>query len=288
MTENGWKIMGPEEIVYLNGDFLPLAEARISPVDRGFLYGDGLFETLRADGGRVFYLAAHLERLRSSLAVLRMPSTLPLPGAAVLEELLAHNDLVGATAAVKVVVTRGAAGALGLPPPERPTVCALARRYQPPSAVLYKRGWRLHVSGQRLGSPLACHKSLNYLVYQLARQEAVDAGADEAVLLDCRERLAEAAAGSLLVRTRGQWWTPASPCQLPGITVRQTVRLLAAEGVPVGERSAGVEDLAAAETVWVLNSLMGIMPAYEVGRQRLPDPRSGEAERLRLRLFAHG
>jgi branched-chain amino acid aminotransferase/para-aminobenzoate synthetase component 1 len=135
---------------------------------------------------------------------------------------------------------------------------------------------------------LARHKSLNYLFYLVARQAAVDAGADEAVILDAGGHVTETAAGSLLARTDGRWWTPQSPDQLPGITLDQIRRLLRERGQAVDSRTAVPEDLAGAQTVWVLNSLMGIMPVRSVDDHEFPIPAAGEAEVLRTQLFSRG
>jgi branched-chain amino acid aminotransferase len=281
---------GQEQWVCLNGRILALGEARISPLDRGFQYGDGVFTTLRADSGRPLYLSEHLARLAHSLAELRMPveALHSVDWPHILGELLQRNGLRAGEAAVKICVSRGPAPALGLPPAVRPTVFIQARPYEPPGADDYSRGWRLHVYRQGFAPPLARHKSLNYLYYVVARQAAVDAGADEAVVLDTGGHVAETAAGSLLARTDGGWWTPRSPYQLPSITLEQVRRLLGECGETVDSRLAVPDDLAEAQTIWVLNSLMGIMPVRSVDDHELSTPAAGNAEVLRTQLFSRG
>jgi branched-chain amino acid aminotransferase len=122
----------------------------------------------------------------------------------------------------------------------------------------------------------------------VARQAAVDAGADEAVVLDTGGHVAETAAGSLLARTDGGWWTPRSPYQLPSITLEQVRRLLGECGETVDSRLAVPDDLAEAQTIWVLNSLMGIMPVRSVDDHELSTPAAGNAEVLRTQLFSRG
>jgi branched-chain amino acid aminotransferase len=272
-------------IVYLNGEFVPLEEARISPLDRGFQYGDGVFETLRAQSGRILFLAEHLQRLSHSLAELRLPQSTG-DWQTILAELLSRNALTNGVAAVKIIITRGVAAQLGLPRSTAPTLLVQARSYDAPSAEQYRRGWRLHLFRQGFAPPLAGHKSLNYLFYLVARQAALDAGADEAVLLDAQARVTETAAGSLLVRTDGQWWTPRSPHQLPGTTLRQVARMLRDRGQVVPARAAGKEDLASAQTIWVLNSLLGIMPVTHLEDRPMPQVAAAEAAELREVLFA--
>ena len=281
-TVDGW--------VFLNGQILPLGEAWISPLDRGFQYGDGVFTTLRAESGRPLYLTEHLARLAHSLSDLRIAAEhlqrTDWPD--VLGELLQRNGLQSGSAAVKIIVTRGVALPLGLPEVVRPTLFIQARRYQPPSPEQYARGWRLHICRQGYAPPLARHKSLNYLFYMVARQMAVDVGADEAVILDARGRLTETAAGTLLARSDGNWWTPDNPYQLPGVTLEQIQKILQLRGRPVESRSAAPEDLTKAQTIWVLNSLLGVMPVRSVDGHELPVPAAEEARGLREELFFRG
>jgi branched-chain amino acid aminotransferase len=279
-----------EQWVYLNGQILVVGEARISPLDRGFQYGDGVFTTLRAESGCPLYLSEHLARLARSLKEIRirLEALHSMDWPDILGELLRRNGLQAGPAAVKVCVSRGPAATLGLPQAVRPTVFIQARPYEPPGADDYSRGWRLHVYREGFAPPLARHKSLNYLYYLAARQAAVDAGADEAVILDAGGHVAETAAGSLLARTEGRWWTPLSPYQLPGITLDQVRRLLGERGESVDSRSAVPGDLAGAQTLWMFNSLMGIMPVRSVDDHEFPIPAAGEAEALRTELFSRG
>jgi branched-chain amino acid aminotransferase len=279
---------GIEEVVYCSGRFLPLSEARISPLDRGFLYGDGIFTTMRAEPGHILYLKDHLERLRESLSRLRIPLPLNVDWESVLKELLRKNHLADQVASAKIVVTRGRARALGLPETEQATVVMCAQPYEPPSPSCYRKGYRLHIFRGGFSPSLSPLKTLNYLFFLMARQTAVDADFDEAVILDAQGGLAETAAGSLLLRSGGEWWTPQSGYQLPGIALRHSVQILKESGCPVARRPAGIAELFSADTVWVLNSLMGVMPVSEVDGRPVAAPASEEADQLREQLFARG
>ncbi len=271
--------------IWLNGDFTPLGEARISPLDRGFLYGDGFFETIRAEKGKILYLRMHLERLHASLSEFRITID-PMPDwEPILNRLLTENGLSQRIAAIKIIVTRGISPSLGLPAPEKPTLCAIAGPYDPPLSRAYEKGWKLCVYREGYPPPLARFKSLNYLYYLAARQAAVDAGCDEAIIVDQSGLVTETCAGSLIARTDGRWWTPQGRFQLPGITIRVLCALMESAGVRVEPRPARSEDFYAADTVWVLNSLMGIMPVAQIDGRRVPDPAPAEAGRLRDRLF---
>jgi len=269
---------------WCNGLFQPVDRAAVSPLDRGFLYGDGVFETLRAEHGRLLFLEDHLARLAASAEDLRI-SPPAVDWAAVAGELLRRNGLERGPARLKFVLTRGPEGLLGLPRATRPTACVLAEAYRPPSAARYAAGCRARVSRTVDAPALARHKSLNYLACLWARQEALNAGDDEALLLDPSGRLAEAAAGALLYRLDGRWWTPSSPRQLSGITRRHVAAELSRQGLPAEPRATPEAALARMETLWVLNTLVGIMPVATVGGVPLPDRQSALADRLRRWLL---
>lgn len=277
-----------EEIVWLNGEFLPLRCAFISPYDRGFLYGDGVFETMRAERGTVLCLHEHLSRLERSLMELRIAADLPDKWEALIERILEKNRLAKTVAVVKIIVTRGVIAGPGLPPSSRPTVCITAHKYIQPSPLSYERGWHLFVHKEGFSPPLAEHKSLNYLYFLRARQAAIERGADEAVVLDPGGYVSEASAGSLLARTDGKWWRPLSPYQLPGVTVGLAVKLLAGLGEEVEVRRTRVEDLTKAQTVWVLNSLILVMPVSAIDGLSVPEPCPDEASKLRELLIDAG
>jgi branched-chain amino acid aminotransferase/para-aminobenzoate synthetase component 1 len=268
------------EILWLNGHFTPIEMAAVSPFDRGFLYGDGLFETIRAQDGRVLYLEMHLERLYASLEVFRIKLNDSPGWEALLGQLLRKNGLTRGAVALKIIVTRGVEPALGLPPAEKPTVCITTRPYDPPPRSIYEAGWKLHLYRNAL-HPLAPFKTLNYLYCLTARQAALDAGCDEAILVDHDGLVSETPTGSLLARSDGRWWTPESRLQLPGTTIRRVSEILRETGSAVERRPAGTEDLLSAQTVWILNSLMGVMPVSRIDARLVPDPAAEGAARVR-------
>ncbi|MHC1741754.1 MAG: aminotransferase class IV [Syntrophobacteraceae bacterium] len=275
-----------EPVVWLNGSYLPLSRAVISPLDRGFLYGDGVFETMRAERGRILDLGKHLERLKRSLEELRIFANESMEWERILTGLLSRNDLDRRTASVKIIVTRGITPMMGLPRSDTPTVLALSQLFDPPTETAYRTGWKLVVSRSGPAPPLARHKTLNYLYFLKARQEALDRGVDEAIILDASGNVSETAAGSLLARSHGQWWTPESPFQLPSVTLDRLMGLLAPDGHPVERRVASLADLENAETVWLVSSLTLIMPASHLEGRPLPIPAWPEAAHWRQALLA--
>jgi branched-chain amino acid aminotransferase/para-aminobenzoate synthetase component 1 len=175
---------GAQPVLWLNGNFIPLNQAAISPLDRGLLYGDGLFETLRAQGSRLLYLDEHLARFKASARVLNLSLPTEPAWPDIISELLARNRLQEGLARVKIVLTRGVDPDLGLPVPARPTLLIMAQAYTPPPPEAYAAGWRLGTFRQGAAPALAGHKSLNYIFYLWARQTMRQAGADEALILD--------------------------------------------------------------------------------------------------------
>ncbi|MFI5178636.1 MAG: aminotransferase class IV, partial [Vicinamibacterales bacterium] len=218
-------------IVYSGGAFRPAADAAVSVFDHGLLYGDGVFEGIRAYNGRVFKLHRHIERLFDSAKAIRLD--MPMPAAETAElvlETCRRNDIVDGY--IRVVVTRGAGG-LGIDPRScaRAELIVIAR----PVGAMYERkpweGVTLVTSAFRRSPPDVLSpaiKSLNYLSNVLARIEANDRGADEALFLDREGFVAEATADNIFILSDAGLLTPPATSTLKGIT-RETVLELAAE-----------------------------------------------------------
>ena len=249
--------------VWLNGRLT--VNPAIDPSDRGFTLGDGLFETIRAIGGRPLHLKRHWRRLRAGAAVLEiaMPfSNLALSAA--VRQLLAEGP---AEASVRLTLTRGPAARGLLPDPHgTPTVLitkAPLSEPLPPAALRVAT-----VTRRNEYSPLARIKTLSYLDALLARQEAGRLGADDAVLLNSQGRVAEASASNLFFLLGDEIVTPPmSEGALPGIR-----RGLALERLEVTERPLMVEEAMAADDILLTNSLTLRAAASLDGR---PLPRQG-------------
>jgi branched-chain amino acid aminotransferase len=258
------------EFVWLNDDLVPLEQARVSVNDRGFLYGDGLFETLRGEAGRVQFLAEHLERLRASAQVWRLPFPGNLPWQERLAQLLTANGLSRGAARIKILLSRGEAAGLGLPEDCRPTLVIWAEPYTPPSPAEYAAGWPVVVFPEGRSTFVGRHKSLNYLFYLAARQYALDRGVREALLLEADGLVSEGAATSLVYLHRGGYYTPAAASALPGVTVAVLGRGLSARGLILETRPTTVAQLQEADGLWLANSLMGLMPVAAIGGTPMP------------------
>jgi branched-chain amino acid aminotransferase len=262
--------MQKQAVVWLNDNLLPLSQARVSVEDRGFLYGDGFFETLRAEEGRVFFLDEHLDRLRASAQAFHISFPATLPWEKRLQELLAANGLLTGSAAVKILLTRGEEPGLGLPAASSPTLVIYARPYSPPSPEEYATGWPVVVFPERRTTYIGRHKSLNYLFYLAARQYALDQGAREALILEADGSVSEGAATSLIILMNERLISPAAASALPGVTVAVLARSLKHHGKKLEQSPLALSQVEQADGLWLANSLMGLMPVSSLAGRSMP------------------
>jgi branched-chain amino acid aminotransferase len=252
--------------VYLNGEFLPRDAARISPFDRGFLYGDGLFETVRAYAGRPFRLDAHLDRLAASAEALTIPAPDRAKLTGVVDELIRRNNL--ADAVVRIALSRGEhAGRLWPTAPAETTLLVEARPLRPYPTELYERGADCLVASvpHDAASGLRRHKTANYLPSILAKREAVEREADEAILLDPAGDVAEGATSNVFCVRHGRLMTPPLDLNiLPGVTRATVIGLARDAGLNVAEARFGLPALATADEVFLTNSLMELLPVRRI------------------------
>lgn len=261
-----------------NGRIAAPGEVALSPLDRGVLYGDGLFETMRAYGGRVFRLAAHLERLQAAAPVVRMA----LPWSK--EELAdAVTGLLVASglgdAYLRLTVLRGEGPPGPAPPAEAvPHYFVIARSLVPYPERRYRDGATAIVAATRQNesSPLAGIKSTSYLNHVLAIGEARDAGVDEALLLNNRGELAEGATSNLFAVRGDTLLTPPVACGcLPGIARAVVLERAPTLGLAVSPEPFSLPDLLAADEAFLTNSLMEVMPLVRVGDHPIGPGRPG-------------
>jgi branched-chain amino acid aminotransferase len=270
-----------KEFVWLNDDIIPLDQARVSVNDRGFLYGDGCFETLRAEAGTVYFLKEHLARLVASAAAFRLPWPAEIDWRQRLGELLAANGLEQNPARVKILLSRGPAPGLGLPEGARPTLVIWAQPYEPPPPAEYAAGWPVVTFPERRTTFLGRHKTLNYLFYLAARQFALDWGAREAIVLEAGGLVSEGAATSLVYLNHGRYFTPVAASALPGVTVAALSRGLARRSVSVESVLTTIPQLLEADGVWLANALMGLMPVAAIDNQKMQvSGRSAELQKI--------
>ena len=247
--------------IFVNGEVVERSTARVSALDRGLLYGYGLFETMRSYGGRVFRLAEHYRRLCDGASRLAMavPLSLDDVGGAV-DAVLVRNDL--ADAYLRLTVTAGTPPNAAGPAGDAAAVL-VARPLTDYPPDLYRRGMAAVVSPVRRNetSPLTRVKSLNYLDSLLAREAARRRGADEAILLNTRGLVAEGSASNLFLVEGGRLLTPSIESgALPGITRQAALELASAAGLEAVESGVEMQALWDAPEVFLTNSVMEVMP----------------------------
>ncbi len=277
-------------MVYLNGSYEPLEEARISVLDRGFLFGDGVYEVIPAYGGQPFRLQPHLQRLQNSLDAIRL--TNPLTGAQwqqVIEALLKENrDPAEARndQAIYLQVTRGVAMKRdhAFPADAKPTVLVMSNPIPAPDPQVEKQG----VPAIRLPDSRwqHCHiKATTLLANVLLRQEAVDAHAAEAILV--RDGMAiEGAASNLFVISNGVILTPPkSPKLLPGITRDLILELAEQHGLPYREEDIPNRDLDSAEEIWLTSSTREIIPVTQLDDRTVGTGTPGPMWQRMIKLY---
>ncbi len=277
-----------EEIVYLNGSLLPLSQARLSPLDWGFLYGYGLFETMRAYSGHIFQLERHLARLSRAAKFLGidLESDIPNLEKAIYDTLQA-NQL--SDARIRITLSSGE----GAPIPdwlnhEKTTLLIIARSYTPYPSEVYEQGFRAIVSLIRRNtqSPASVMKSLNYLDNLLARREAKLAGAAEAILLNEQGLLAEGSTSNIFLVSGSNLLTPSKDSGiLPGITREIVLELAPSLVLKTMERKIAVEALQQADEAFLTNSLIEIMPLTQLGGQKIGLGRAGAVTRQLMAAY---
>ena len=277
-------------LIYIDGEFYPKSEAKVSVYDHGLLYGDGVFEGIRAYSGIVFKLKEHLERLyRSAHTIrLRIPLTKSEMTLAVLDT-LKKNKLKDAY--IRLIVTRGI-GDLGLDPRKcpKPTVIIITEPIiQIYGADAKEKGMTAVISWVKRDSVDATTheiKSLNYLNSILAKIDANDAGVDEAICLDKNGFVCEGTGENIFIVKEGKIATPPiSTGALAGVT-RQRVMTLAEDlGYTVVETNITPNELFNADEVFFTGTAAEVVPVTEINRRVIGDGKPGPVTKQLMKEF---
>jgi branched-chain amino acid aminotransferase len=271
--------------VYVNGKLFDKADAKISVYDHGLLYGDGVFEGIRAYNGRVFKLERHIDRLFDSAKAIRLE--IPHSRAEVCDiviETCRRNDIHDGY--IRLVVTRGS-GDLGIDPRKcpRPELIVIAR----PQLTMYtaaSHGIRLITSTFRRNAIDATSpsiKSLNYLNNVLARLEANDRGADEALMLDAQGYVAEATVDNFFIVTEQALVTPPTATNLKGVTRETLLAVAASLGIRTDERPFTLFDVWTAREAFICGTGAEVVPVVSVDGRTIG---SGEVGAVTARIVA--
>jgi branched-chain amino acid aminotransferase len=255
-------------IVSINGVLSDAGQARIDPSDRGFTLGDGIFETIAVRRNAVRHLAQHLARLRKGADVLGIPLTRS-------DQEIA--EIIGATftanglteGVIRVTLTRGP-GQRGIVPPPSPTPTLVVTAAPLPPEAAPARIIIAKTTRRNEHSPLAAIKHLNYLDNIIARQEAREAGADDAVLLNTAGAVAETTVANIFVLVDGFLLTPpVADGALPGIMRGEAIKLARGE-----ERRVSVDMLRRASEVFLTNAL-GVRPVTHIDGEAVGEGEPG-------------
>lgn len=270
---------------YLNGEYLPLSRARVPVMDRGFLFGDGVYEVIPVYAGKLFRLHHHLKRLNNSLDAVRIDN--PLTAAAwgnMLQQLVKQNG--GGDQAIYLQVTRGVAARRdhAFPADTTPTLFAMSTPV-PESIDINSIPGAAAITLPDIRWKLCNIKAITLLPNVLLRQQAIDAGCAEAILI--KDGFAvEGAASNLFIVRHGLLITPPNgPALLPGITRDLIIELAANNAIPFREADISEDELFSADEIWLTSSTREISPVIQLDDHSITNGRPGPLWRRMIGLY---
>ena len=276
-------------LIFLNGSLVPQDEAKVSVLDRGFLYGDGVFETLRAYSGKIFRIDDHIKRLFCSADAIGLKT--PFTGNYIKESLyqtLMGNNLTDAY--LRLTITRGIS-ALGLDTEGclNPTMTIISREFSGYPADLYRRGISAAIVNTRRIPASALNpeiKSLNFLNNIMARMEARKADASEAFMLSTEGYVAEGTVCNIFIVKEGVIKTPSlSVGILNGVTRSLVIGLAQKNNISISEQPFQPEELYSADECFVTSTLYEVMPVTSINNKLVGDGCPGKLTQKILDLF---
>jgi len=267
-------------IVYLNGQYLPKAQAAISVDDRGFLFADGVYEVIRSYGGHLFRLKEHERRLLRGVSALRI-STAPLPELSELaHKLLSENHLINSEAIIYLQITRGAPPTRTHAFPEAsttPTIYAAASPFVPP---LEKRSKGIGaITVQDLRWARCDLKTIGLLPNCLAKQQALENGDDEALFVRDGVALEGSTSNLFVVKDSLVVTNPETNYILPGVTRQVVIELCHQQNITLHESPILVEALEAADEIFITHTTGEIVPVVRLNRQSVGNGTPGALTR---------
>lgn len=276
--------------VSIGGKLYDKADAKISVYDHGLLYGDGVFEGIRAYSGHIFRLEAHVDRLYDSAKAIHL--RIPISKADMarsVHETLAANGLTDAY--IRLVVTRGA-GSLGLDPRKTndPQIIIITDSISLYPEELYEHGLKIITAGTMRNHPSALNpriKSLNYLNSILAKIEATNAGCLEALMLNHKGEVSECTGDNIFAVRHGELHTPSIDAGiLEGITRDAVLQIARSFGIPVFERTMDRYDIYTADECFLTGTAAEVIPVVECDARPIGEGKPGPVTN-RLRKAFH-
>lgn len=260
--------------VYLNDRIVPREDAVVSVFDHGFLYGDGIYETMRSYNGIVFMIDEHIKRLfrSASLIGLKIPYTSEKLKSSIYETIQANNL---ENAYVRLTISRGC-GSLGLDPDlcQKPSIVIIVKEQKDYPKSLYQKGLKAIIAQTRRNHKEAINpqiKSLNFLNNILAKLEAKEKNANEAIMLNVYGKLTEGTICNVFFYKDNMLLTPSIDCGiLDGITRGIVIEIAKKEGIKVKEGKFTKSDIYAAHEIFITNTTMEVMPVSELDDNEYP------------------
>ncbi|MEM2213945.1 MAG: branched-chain-amino-acid transaminase [Candidatus Nezhaarchaeales archaeon] len=281
--------MEREPLVYIDGNLVPKSQAKISVFDHGFLYGDGVFESVIVTDGVAFKLKEHIDRLYDSAKAICID--VPMSKEEMIKTIV---DVVRANgfknAYIRIIVTRGV-GDLGLDPRKcsKPTIVIIVDKIKLYDDDVWSKGLTTIISSvrrDRVDATTHEVKSMNYLNNILAKIEANAVGADEAIMLDDRGFVSEGTADNIFIVKNGVIYTPLrSSGILPGITRARVMKLAEELGYKVVEKDITPAELLTADEVFLTGTAAGIVPVVKVAGRVIGDGKPGPVTRRLYEKF---
>ena len=275
--------------VWFDGRLVDRNDARVSVYDHGLLYGDGVFEGIRAYHGKIFECEAHLERLFQSAKAIRL--TIPMSREqlkSAMEETIRANGFTDCY--IRLVCTRGV-GSLGLSPTrcERPTVFVIADLLELYPREMYEKGMSVIIASVARNHPNALSprlKSLNYLNNILAKIEALDAGVSEAIMLNHEGNVAECTADNVFIVRAGRVETPTtSDGILEGVTRKVMIDLCRRMSIPLVEKTLQRLDLYVADECFLTGTGAEVIPVTRIDGRDVGTGTPGPITRKLIEAF---
>jgi branched-chain amino acid aminotransferase len=272
-------------VISVNGDLKPRAEAMVSVFDSGFVLGDGVWEGLRVHKGRIAFLDAHLDRLYEGAKAIAMD--IGLSRAALVRRLYETLDAnhMSEGVHIRLMVTRGLRSTPYQDPRVviSPATIVIVPEYKAPLPAIVAQGITLFTVHVRRGDPavqdpkLNSHSKLNCIT---ACIQAIEAGADEALMLDPHGFVATCNSTHFFIVRKGEVWTSSGDYCLGGITRANVIAICREQGIPVFEKNFSLTDVYGADEAFVTGTFAGVVPARKVDGRQLTDGRGPMVERL--------
>jgi branched-subunit amino acid aminotransferase/4-amino-4-deoxychorismate lyase len=251
-----------KEIIFLNGKFISQKEAKLSVLTPGFLYGWGIFETMRAYQKKIVYFDTHLERIQNASKIMEIKFPYALKKLKkIIQTTLKINGFTDAY--VRLTLSKSKKGTDTL---------IMVKKYQPPSKQKYRKGFSAYISSFRQdeNSFLARVKTISRLLYELAYQEAKARGFDEAIMFNQRGYICEGSRSNLFFVKNNELFTPALTCGcLAGITRHVIFDLAKKAHLKLYEGKFTPQEVSGAEEAFLTNSLIGVMPLTLINKQSI-------------------